>query len=588
MRLLPLLLLWLLPPGRGPAPSAAAAGPAPPRPNFVLIMADDLGIGDPGCYGNRTLRTPNIDRLAREGVKLTQHLAAAPLCTPSRAAFLTGRYPVRSGMASHNRVGVLLFAASSGGLPPGEVTIARLLQERGYATGLVGKWHLGLSCRHRADFCHHPLRHGFDFFHGAPVTNLRDCRPGAGTVFGSGVRGLVFAPLQALCAAGLTLALLRGLGLARVPHAAFLGLAVMAGGVAAAFLAFLRYFRPHNCFLMTGFEVTQQPAAYERLAQRLAREAVGFLERHAHAPFLLFVSLLHVHTAHFAGAGFAHRSRHGAYGDAAEEMDWSVGQVLDALDRLGLANHTLVYFSSDHGAHVEEVTARGEVHGGSNGIFRGGKANNWEGGIRVPGLVRFPMMLPAGSEVAEPTSNMDVFPTVAALAGAGLPQDRVIDGRDLMPLLRGRTTRSAHEFLFHYCNAYLNAVRWRPPNDTAVWKAFFFTPRFDPAGANGCFSTHVCFCHGDHVTRHDPPLLFDLSRDPGERRPLTPAAEPRYHAVMAAVARAVRAHARTLDPAVPDQLSTANLVWKPWLQLCCRSAPSALACHCAGDEDGGR
>uniref|UniRef100_A0A8C8ULQ1 Steryl-sulfatase n=1 Tax=Peromyscus maniculatus bairdii TaxID=230844 RepID=A0A8C8ULQ1_PERMB len=141
------------------------------------------------------------------------------------------------------------------------------------------------------------------------------------------------------------------------------------------------------------------------------------------------------------------------------------------------------------------------------------------GGIRVPGLVRFPMMLPAGSEVAEPTSNMDVFPTVAALAGAALPADRVIDGRDLMPLLRGRTTRSAHEFLFHYCNAYLNAVRWRPPNDTAVWKAFFFTPRFDPAGANGCFSTHVCFCHGDHVTRHDPPLLFDLSRDPGELPP---------------------------------------------------------------------
>lgn len=111
------------------------------------------------------------------------------------------------------------------------------------------------------------------------MTNLRDCRPGAGTVFGSGVRWAVFAPLQALCAAGLTLALLRGLGLARVPHAAFLGLAVLAGGVAAAFLAFLRYFRPHNCFLMTGFEVTQQPAAYDRLAQRLAREAVGFLER---------------------------------------------------------------------------------------------------------------------------------------------------------------------------------------------------------------------------------------------------------------------------------------------------------------------
>lgn len=117
---------------------AHSDGPAPRRPNFVLIMADDMGIGDPGCYGNRTLRTPNIDRLAREGVKLTQHLAASPLCTPSRAAFLTGRYAVRSGMASRNRVGVFLFTASSGGLPPSEVTFARLLQDRGYATGLVG------------------------------------------------------------------------------------------------------------------------------------------------------------------------------------------------------------------------------------------------------------------------------------------------------------------------------------------------------------------------------------------------------------------------------------------------------------------
>ncbi|KAL6093751.1 hypothetical protein STEG23_037296 [Scotinomys teguina] len=176
-------------------PSSCSSTPPPPpcpppRPNFVLIMADDLGIGDPGCYGNTTLRTPNIDRLAREGTKLTQHLAASPLCTPSRAAFFTGRYPVRSGMASHNRVGVFLFTASSGGLPPREVTFARLLQGRGYATGLVGKWHLGLNCRRRDDFCHHPLRHGFEFFHGIPLTNLRDCRAGAGTVFGAVTRAL--------------------------------------------------------------------------------------------------------------------------------------------------------------------------------------------------------------------------------------------------------------------------------------------------------------------------------------------------------------------------------------------------------------
>lgn len=575
--LLPPLLLLL-------SVSRARADPAPPRPNFVLIMADDFGIGDPGCYGNTTLRTPNIDRLAREGVKLTQHLAASPLCTPSRAAFLTGRYPVRSGMASHNRVGVFLFTASSGGLPPSEITFARLLQERGYATGLVGKWHLGLSCRHRSDFCHHPLRHGFSFFHGFPLTNLRDCRPGAGTVFGAAVRAAVFAPLQALCACVLTLALLRCLRLARVPHAAFAALALLAGGVAAAFLGFLRYFRPANCFLMSGYDVAQQPAAYDGLARGLAEQAVGFIHRHAHTPFMLLLSFMHVHTAHFAGPEFARRSLHGAYGDAAEEMDWSVGQVLDALDRLGLANDTLVYFTSDHGAHVEEVSAKGEMHGGSNGVYKGGKATNWEGGIRVPGLLRYPRRLAPGLEIAEPTSNMDLFPTVAALAGAELPADRIIDGRDLMPLLQRQTPRSAHEFLFHYCNAYLNAVRWSPRNETAVWKAFYFTPKFDPPGANGCFSTHVCFCFGDHVTHHDPPLLFDLSRDPGERRPLTPASEPRYHAVLAAMQEAAAAHARTLDPDVPDQLSLGNLMWKPWLQLCCDSAPSALACHCAGDR----
>ncbi|KAM7328972.1 hypothetical protein ACRRTK_010585 [Alexandromys fortis] len=559
MSLLPALALLLL------LPVCGARDPA--RPNFVIIMADDLGIGDLGCYGNSTLRTPHIDRLAREGVKLTQHLAASPLCTPSRAAFLTGRYAVRSGMASHNRVGVFLFTASSGGLPPSEVTFAQRLQEHGYRTGLVGKWHLGVSCHHRDDFCHHPQRHGFESFHGFPLTNLRDCIPGSGSVFNSARRQLVRVPVQVLLVCALTLALLRRLGLVRVPVAVVMAPVLLAVALAGGFFAFLHYFRPANCVLMTGFEVVQQPASYEELTQRLTREAVGFLERHAHAPFLLFLSFLHVHTAHFAAPKFAGRSRHGVYGDSVEELDWSVGQILDALDRLGLVNDTLVYFTSDHGAHLEEVSEEGEMHGGSNGIYKGGKSTNWEGGIRVPGVVRFPRELGHGLELAEPTSHMDVFPTVLALAGAELPADRIIDGRDLMPLLRGTRMRSEHEFLFHYCNAYLNAVRWQPRDaGSALWKVFYFTPNFDP-GTNGCFSSHVCLCFGKHITRHDPPLLFDLTRDPGEHRPLTPESEPQYHAVLAAMGEAVAAHTRTLDPAVPQQLSLSNLVWKPWLQL---------------------
>ncbi|XP_012637922.1 steryl-sulfatase isoform X2 [Microcebus murinus] len=568
MRVLPLLLLFLW---------EAQSHSAPPRPNIVLVMADDLGIGDPGCYGNRTLRTPNIDRLAKEGAKLTQHLAASPLCTPSRAAFMTGRYPVRSGMASWYRAGVFVFTAASGGLPPSEITFARLLKNQGYSTALIGKWHLGMNCYNKTDFCHHPLHHGFDYFYGLTMTNLRDCKPGEGTVFTMAFKKLVFIPLQILGITVLTLAVLNCLGLLRVPHTVFFCLLVLAGIILVVFLCFLHYFRPLNCFLMRNYEITQQPMSYDNLTQRLTSEAVHFIRRSTERPFMLFLSYLHVHTAHFSNRDFAGKSRHGKYGDAAEEMDWSVGQILNVLEELRLADNTLVYFTSDHGAHVEEVNIKGEVHGGSNGIYKGGKANNWEGGIRVPGVLRWPGVIRAGQVIHAPTSNMDIFPTVAKLAGSPLPEDRIIDGRDLMPLLQGKSQRSDHEFLFHYCNAYLNAVRWHPPNSTAIWKAFFFTPKFTPEGANGCFSTHVCFCFGKFVTHHDPPLLFDISKDPRERNPLTPATEPRFHEILKVMQAAADEHTRSL-PEVPNQLSLGNQLWKPWLQLCCHS--SGLSCQC--------
>ncbi|XP_052561629.1 steryl-sulfatase isoform X2 [Tympanuchus pallidicinctus] len=462
------------------------------NPNVVLLIADDLGIGDLGCYGNKTLRTPNIDRLAKEGVTLTQHLAASPLCTPSRAAFLTGRYPIRSGMAAFSRVGVFLFSASSGGLPSEEITFSKLLKQRGYATALIGKWHLGMNCESNNDFCHHPLSHGFDYFYGLTVTNLRDCKPGQGSVFLKGVQ------------------------------------------------------RNHN------------------------------------APFLLVLSYLHVHTALYASKMFRGKSRHGLYGDAVEEMDWSVGQILDVLENYNLSNRSLVYFSSDQGAHIEEISSSGEVHGGCNGIYKGGKSTNWEGGIRVPGLLRWPGVIQAGTYVDDPTSNMDIFPTIVKLAGAQLPYDRIIDGHDLMPLLQGKVMRSKHEFLFHYCNAYLNAVRWHPGNSESVWKVFFFTPNFTPEDSNGCYDSHVCFCYGGFITHHDPPLLFDLSRDPEEKVPLTPETETRFYEILSVIQRAVDNHTRSLQ-VVSDQLSWNNLVWKPWLQLCCSSF--FQFCYCDYDSE---
>lgn len=567
MRLLLLLLLCL----------CEAQSQVATRPNIIVLMADDLGIGDPGCYGNKTLRTPGIDRLASEGVKLTQHLAASPLCTPSRAAFLTGRYPIRSGMAAENRLGVFLFTASSGGLPTREITFARLLKDQGYATALIGKWHLGLNCHSKADFCHHPIHHGFDYYYGLPGTNLRDCKPGGGSVFTTAFKSMVFIPLQIIGVAVLTLAVVNCLGLLRVPHAVFFCLLLLAALILGLFLAFLHYFQPLNCFLMRNLEIVQQPISYDNLTQRLTTEAAQFIQRNTKTPFLLVLSYLHVHTAHFASKAFAGRSQHGVYGDSVEEMDWSVGQILNVLDALQLASNTLVYFTSDQGAHVEEVSTKGETHGGSNGIYKGGKGNNWEGGIRIPGILRWSGVIQPGQEIDEPTSNMDIFPTVVKLAGSPLPKDRVIDGRDLMPLLQGITHRSEHEFLFHYCNAYLNAVRWHPRNSTSIWKAFLFTPNFTPKGANGCFSTHVCFCFGKFITPHDPPLLFDISKDPSEKSPVTPSTEPRFHEILRVMREAADSHTKTLLE-VPNQLSLGNIFWKPWLQLCCPS--SGLSCRC--------
>ncbi|KAM6945345.1 steryl-sulfatase [Aplochiton taeniatus] len=552
------------------------------KPNFVLMMVDDMGIGDLGCYGNTTLRTPNIDRLAQEGVKLTQHIAAAPLCTPSRAAFLTGRYPIRSGMVGYGVLGVYIFAATSGGLPANEITFAKIAKQQGYETALIGKWHLGLNCERSDDHCHHPAAHGFDFFYGTPMTHLRDCQPGHGSVFAN-VKAHV--PYRALGVLAASVAFLHLRGLVQVRRRQVLGLVAATALLAALFALFLVALPGLNCLLMRDGEVVEQPYVAENLTQRMTQEAISFIERtFATGPFLLFFSFIQLHTAMFASATFRGSSQHGIYGDAVHEVDWSVGQIMQTLDRLNLRETTLVYLTSDQGAHVEEISVTGEVHRGWNGIYKGGKSTNWEGGIRVPGLLSWPGTLPTGEEVDQPTSNMDVFPTVVKLAGADAPGDRVIDGRDLMPLLQDRTERSEHQFLFHYCNAYLNAVRWHPADSTSIWKAFFFTPDFYPENETACFHTHACFCTADYVTYHDPPLLFDLSKDPSEARPLTPDTEPAFRSVLAAMAGAVERHAASVAPAV-NQMSAWNQVWKPWLQPCCSSI--AQLCGCQREDLGG-
>ncbi|NXP10267.1 ARSD Arylsulfatase, partial [Thinocorus orbignyianus] len=557
------------------------SGAVDSKPNILLFLADDLGIGDIGCYGNNTIRTPNIDSLAREGVKLTQHIAAAPLCTPSRAAFLTGRYPIRSGMASSDRYRVLQWNAASGGLPPNETTFARLLQQQGYTTGLIGKWHQGVNCESANDHCHHPLNHGFDYFYGMPFTLQNPCQENKPREIPVALQAKLWLYSQIIALAVLTLTVGKLTGLISIRWKIIASL-TLAGGVFFIYwyssYGFMRYW---NCILMRNHDITEQPMRLEKTASLMLKEAVSFIKRNKHGPFLLFVSFLHVHTPLFTTKKFRGKSRHGLYGDNVEEMDWMVGEILDSLDKEGLKNHTFTYFASDHGGHLEAWDGSAQL-GGWNGIYKGGKSmGGWEGGIRVPGLFRWPGVLPAGRVIDEPTSLMDIYPTLVHLAGGILPQDRVIDGRNLVPLLRGRVQKSEHEFLFHYCGSYLHAVRWHEKDSGAIWKAHYVTPIFHPPGAGGCYGRRFCPCFGEGVTHHDPPLLFDLSRDPSEARPLSADTEPHFDTVIKKIGRAVEEHRRTLTP-VPEQLSFYNTLWKPWLQPCCGTFPF---CWCDKEGD---
>ncbi|KAJ7410833.1 hypothetical protein BTVI_52162 [Pitangus sulphuratus] len=394
------------------------------KPNILLFLADDLGIGDIGCYGNNSIRTPNIDRLAREGVKLTQHIAAASLCTPSRAAFLTGRYPIRSGMASSNRYRALQWNAGSGGLPANETTFARLLQQQGYTTGLIGKWHQGVNCESFNDHCHHPLNHGFDYFYGMPLTLRNNCQKNKPPDLDAALQDKLWLYSQIITLAVFTLTAGKLTDLISIRWKTIACVTLVGGLFFISWYSSYGFVQYWNCILMRNHDVTEQPMKLERTAFLMLKEAISFIKRNRHGPFLLFVSFLHVHTPLFTTSTFLGKSRHGLYGDNVEEMDWMVGKILDVLDEEGLKNHTFTYFASDHGGHLEAQNGSAQL-GGWNGIYKGGKGmGGWEGGIRVPGIFRWPGVLPAGTVTDEPTSLMDIYPTVVHLAEGILPRDR--------------------------------------------------------------------------------------------------------------------------------------------------------------------
>jgi arylsulfatase A len=372
------------------APRAQAA-----PPNIILIFADDLGYGDLGCYGSTKHRTPHIDRMAAGGLKLTSFYTIGSVCTPSRAALMTGCYAHRVNMHVNTSgdFGVLLVGEGRG-LHPDEVTIAELLKPRGYATACIGKWHLG----DQPPFL--PTRQGFDDYFGIPFSNDmgREIRP-----MYRGNPKFAFPPLP----------------------------------------------------LLRGEQVIEVEPDQTQLTRRLTDEAIGFIRQHRDRPFFLYLPHAMPHWPHYASDGFRGKSANGIYGDCIEEMDASVGRILETLDELGLEDRTLVIFTSDNGGVPAD--------GGSNAPLGGAKGGVHEGGMRVPCLVRWPERVGAGRVSDQIVTAMDMLPTLARLAGAQAPTDRTIDGKDVSPLLLGQPgATSPHEAFYYFARDHLSAVRAGP------------------------------------------------------------------------------------------------------------------------------
>jgi arylsulfatase A len=402
---------------------ATNLSPKGPRPNIVIILADDQGYGDLGCYGSPDIRTPNIDRMARGGTRMTSFYAA-PLCGPSRAAIMTGCYGPRVGMNTN------LGPKMRFGLDPRETTLASLVKPLGYATMAIGKWHLG----DRPQFL--PRHYGFDSYYGLPYSN--DMWP--------------FHPKTA-----------------PQPNESPRLTAARKRAAYTGYAGSDSYYPPGKGFpdlpLIENDEVVELNPDESRLTGNYTNRALEFIHANRSNPFLLYLAHNMPHCPLFPGSRFAGKSLRGLYGDAVEEIDWSAGQILDLLHSLGIERNTLVVYTSDNGPWLDYG-----VDGGSAGPFRDGKGTTWEGGVREPGIFYWPDTIPAGHVTSEVGATIDILPTIAEMTGAKLP-NHTIDGRSLIPLLRispqAKSPRSEH--------FYFNARPFgRPPGLEAVrsgpWK----------------------------------------------------------------------------------------------------------------------
>ncbi len=383
------------------------------QPNIILINCDDLGYGDIGCYDSTINQTPVLDRLAAEGVRFTDFYQASPVCSPSRGAMLTGCYPPRIGFGMFEGKWVL-FPGQGVGLNPSEITIAKVLQQAGYATKLVGKWH----CGDQPEFL--PTRHGFDSYYGLPYSN------DMGRQKGWNDKDVLFAPLP----------------------------------------------------LMRDGNVIQEQPDQTSLTERYVEDSLRFIRDNAGRPFFLYLAHMYVHLPLYVPDRFLRESKNGSYGAAVAAIDWATGVLLHELKALGLENDTLVIFTSDNGSRCRDG-------GGSNGVLRGTKGTTWEGGLRVPCIMRWPGHISAGTTCCELATALDFYPTLAALAGAKVPDDRKIDGIDISSLLL-TGSGSPRDTFFYYHGNNLEAMR------------------------HGKWKLHVC------KGKDELEELYDLENDPGE------------------------------------------------------------------------
>jgi arylsulfatase A len=382
---------------------------APVRPNIIYINSDDLGYGDLGCYGSR-IPTPNIDRMAAEGVRFTQFYAASNICSPSRAGLLTGRYPTRVGVPF-----VLSTPTTTSGLSTSETTLAQTLKGAGYATNCVGKWHLGVLPQYL------PTRRGFDYFFGIPFSN--DTLPVS---------------------------------------------------------------------ILENEQVVQNSPGQDTLVQQFTSQAINRINNRASdTPFFLYLAYSAPHIPLVPSARFQGSTRMGTYADVVAELDWGVGQVLQALKDNGMDENTLVVFSSDHGPWYQ----------GSAGNLRGRKAETWDGGMRVPFVARFPGLIPSAAVSTSMATALDVMPTFAGLANAPLPSNR-LDGVDIWPVLSGQSTSVDRDMFLYFDGWNLQCARW------GRWKLHVArnnTPAWTPTPAVGGMNLPL-----------PSPELYDMEMDPCE------------------------------------------------------------------------